>query len=77
MASNDHCSECGMANVADEFHPHALCLLVKARGGDTAAARSDMAFVLRAAQSPEAFTQQRISTFLVRQTREKLSRRGR
>jgi hypothetical protein len=61
---NEACSECGMANVGNEFHPHALCLLVKARGGDTTAARKDMAFILGAARSTEPFTQLRVSAFL-------------
>jgi hypothetical protein len=27
------CTTCGIADVGDEFHPHALCLLVKTRDG--------------------------------------------
>jgi hypothetical protein len=43
-----------MANVSDEFHPHSFCLLVKARGGDTAKARNDMAFIVNATRPDES-----------------------
>lgn len=65
-----------MANVGTEFHPHALCLLVKARDGDTAAARSDMAFILVAARSEGPWLRSRIATFLANQRREARNRRG-
>lgn len=64
------CTECGMANVDDEFHPFALCLLVKARRGDTAKARSDMARIIRAARSDEERTAHRVSTFIANQKKE-------
>jgi hypothetical protein len=59
-----------MANVADEFHPHALCLLVKARGGDTLAARKDLAFVMSAARSDEPATRYRVTSFIETVNRE-------
>jgi hypothetical protein len=65
----DHCMECGMLVEGAEFHPHALCLLVKARGGDTVAARKDMAFVLRQARSDEPGVTRMINTFLRRERR--------
>lgn len=74
---NDHCTTCGMANVSDEFHPHALCLLVKARGGDTTAARSDMAFIMRVTLSRDVNTKSRVAAFLSNQRREEKNRRGR
>jgi hypothetical protein len=62
------CPECGMAEVGSEFHPHALCLLVKARNGDTIGARKDLAFVMRAARSKEPVTRRRVSSFILRQS---------
>lgn len=64
VEQREACSECGMADVGAEFHPHALCLLVKARGGDTTAARKDMAFILGAARSNEPVTRKRVDNFL-------------
>lgn len=61
---NSACAECGMANVSDEYHPAVLCRLVKAHGGDTAKARSDLAFVMGAARSPAPWTKQRVDTFM-------------
>lgn len=61
---HEACTTCGMAEVGSEFHPHALCLLVKAHGGDTSAARKDMAFILGAARSDEPFTRERVDNFL-------------
>lgn len=67
----EHCTTCGMANVSEEFHPHALCLLVKARNGDTAKARSDMAFIIRAAQEDsDVWLSERVATFLRNQAKE-------
>jgi hypothetical protein len=67
---SDHCTTCGMANVGDEFHPHALCLLVKARGGDTRAARKDLASVLATARKGDMWTQKRIDRFCMNVKRE-------
>lgn len=50
--------------MGTEFHPHALCLLVKARDGDTVAARHDLAFILGAARSKEPVTVKRVDNFL-------------
>jgi hypothetical protein len=62
--TDDGCTTCGMANVSEEFHPHALCLLVKARHGDTAKARSDLAFIIERSRDADTWVQQRIRTFL-------------
>lgn len=65
------CTECGMANVSDEYHPHVLCLLVKARGGDTTKAREDLAFVLEAGREPaNLWLRSRVDTFLANQAKE-------
>jgi hypothetical protein len=60
------CQECGMVEGKDrpEFHPHALCLLVKARGDDTDAAREDFAFIIRAARTKEPATRAMVDRFL-------------
>lgn len=65
------CQECGMVEGKDrpEFHPHALCLLVKARGGDTDAARQAMAFIIRAARSSEPVTRAMVDRFMGQVTR--------
>lgn len=68
--TNDHCAECGMVNVSDEYHPMVLCRLVKARGGDTAKARSDLAVVMTHARSSEPWTRERVDTFLRNQAKE-------
>jgi hypothetical protein len=60
------CAQCGMANVGDEYHPYVLCLLVKARGGDTVKARRDLASVLRAGRSTDPWLQVRVASFLGR-----------
>lgn len=60
------CQECGMVEGKDrpEFHPYALCLLVKARNGDTDAARSDMAFIIGAARTTEPSTRAMVGRFM-------------
>lgn len=62
--ANDGCTTCGMVNVSEEFHPHALCLLVQARGGDTAKARSDLVLLIELSRLDNTWTQERIETFL-------------
>jgi hypothetical protein len=64
MAENDGCTQCGMANVGKEYHPYTLCLLVKARGGDTTAARQELASVIWAARSNDSWSQPRVDAFL-------------
>lgn len=67
---NSACAECGMANVSDEYHPQVLCRLVKARGGDTAAARSDLAAVLAAGRADDLWLKGRVNTFIRNQAKE-------
>jgi len=66
MSDNAGCSTCGMVQGKErpEFHPHALCLLVKARNGDTDAARSDMAFIIDAARTQEPATRAMVDRFM-------------
>jgi len=40
------CKCCGAWGPANQYHPYAFCLLVKARGGDTKAARIDLNSVI-------------------------------
>jgi|GEM_PF-4999959 len=61
---NEDCSQCGMANVGKEYHPYTLCLLVKARGGDTTAARQELASVLQAGRSNDSWLRPRVDEFL-------------
>lgn len=65
------CATCGMLEGKEtpEFHPHALCLLVKARDGDTTAARKDMAFIIGAARSSEPATRMMVDRFMRQVTR--------
>ncbi len=60
------CAICGMVGGKEqpEFHPHALCQLVKARNGDTTAARKDMAFIIGASRSKEPATRAIVDRFL-------------
>lgn len=67
---NTACTTCGMANVSDEYHPCALCLLVKARNGDTTKARSDMGAILRAGRATDSWLSERVTTFLRNQAKE-------
>lgn len=66
---NDHCTECGMADAFGEYHPHALCLLVKARGGNTTAARQDMQAIIASARSNEPWVADRVNRFLANEGR--------
>lgn len=68
--SENGCTTCGMANCSGEFHPHALCLLVKARKGNTLAAREDMEFIIRAARTDEPATRKMVDRFLRNVNRE-------
>jgi hypothetical protein len=61
---NESCSQCGMANVGKEYHPYTLCLLVKARGGDTTAARQEFAQVIQVARSNDSWLRRRVDEFL-------------
>lgn len=67
------CATCGMLGGKEqpEFHPHALCLLVKARNGDTDAARSDLAFIIGAARTDDPVTRAMVDRFM-----RQVSRRG-
>lgn len=60
------CGDCGMVEGKEqpEFHPHALCLLVKARGGNTDAAREDMAFIIRTARTSEPAPRAMVDRFM-------------
>jgi hypothetical protein len=58
------CTTCGMANCDDEYHPYALCLLVKARGGNTVAARKDMASIIENARSEDHWTATRVDNLM-------------
>lgn len=64
--SPTECATCGMLGGKEqpEFHPHALCLLVKARNGDTTGARSDLAFIIECARSSEPSTKAMVDRFL-------------
>lgn len=63
---SNECTTCGMLLGAEspEFHPHALCLLVKARNGDTDKARIDMAFIIRAARAQEPGLKAMVDRFM-------------
>jgi hypothetical protein len=63
-SSNDACSQCGMACVGKEYHPYMLCLLVKALGGDTTAARQELALMLQAGRSNDSWLRPRVDEFL-------------
>lgn len=75
MSAIEGCTTCGMADVGDEFHPHALCLLVKARNGDTTAARSDLAFIIARARDGDQWAAKRINTFLANVLRDERNNR--
>jgi hypothetical protein len=71
MSGKIGCQICGMVEGKDrpEFHPHALCLLVKARNGDTDKARSDAAFIIRAARSTDPSTRAMVNRFMAQVNR--------
>lgn len=60
------CIECGMLGGREEpeFHPYALCLLVKARRGSTDQARRDIAFIIEAARSDDPWTKAAVDRFM-------------
>jgi hypothetical protein len=64
QAEMSACAECGMADVGNEYHPYVLCLLVKARGGDTTAARKDLVSVIDVARSEDSWLRSRVDALL-------------
>jgi hypothetical protein len=64
--SSNECATCGMLGGEEqpEFHPHALCLLVKARNGDTDTARDDLAFIIGAARTKDPVTRAMVDRFM-------------
>lgn len=72
MPGPSDCQQCGMfIPAAGEYHPFAMCQLVKARGGSTRtgatdAARLEVASILRDGRSEDPNTRRRIDEFLAR-----------